>query len=290
MNRYCVVGNPIAHSRSPWIHARFAALTGKALSYERVELPLQGFEDGLRALISAGYAGCNVTVPFKADAARIASHPSTAVRRAGAANTLRFIDGRVEAHNTDGPGLVADIEQHAGVALEGKRVALLGAGGAAAGVLAALLERGPACVVVFNRTHARAQALVRAHQNCLLSKTELQSAETRRPGHDFSSKTAWEWLETPFEVLINATASSLADAPIELSGSWLQRGACVVDMMYGDKAQAFMAHAAALGGVPRDGLGMLVEQAASAFEIWQGVRPPTVEVLAELRQRVAQGL
>jgi shikimate dehydrogenase len=166
----------------------------------------------------------------------------------------------------------------------------LGAGGAAAGVLGSLLAREPACVVVFNRTLAKAQALVDSYRGDLLSKIELRSAATRLLGTQNASKTAWEWSEAPFDVVVNATSSSLGGEPIELSGSWLVQGACVVDMMYGDKAQAFMAHARVLGGLPRDGLGMLVEQAASAFEIWRGVRPPTVDVLAELRERVARGL
>jgi shikimate dehydrogenase len=289
-DRYAVVGNPIAHSRSPWIHARFAALTDQHLHYERIELPLDGFADGIARLRAQGFAGCNVTVPFKAQAAATATLPSDAVRRAGAANTLVFRGGHIEGHNTDGLGLVADIEVHAGVALQGTRVALLGAGGAAAGVLAALLARAPRSVTVFNRTLARADALVAAHRDVLLSNIELQSASGCRQSAENSSKQMWEWHEQPFDILINATASSLGGEPLELTGPWLRQGACVVDMMYGPKAQPFLDQARALGGVPRDGLGMLVEQAASAFEIWRGVRPPTAAVLAELRARVNEGL
>ena len=161
---YCVFGNPVAHSRSPAIHARFAELTGEPLRYERRELPLDGFADGVRAFFAGGGRGCNVTVPFKAEACAIASQRSARVQLAGAANTLALqADGTtLVADNTDGLGLVADITRNAGVALAGRRVLLVGAGGAAAGVLGPLLDAGARHVTVANRTLAKAQALVQA--------------------------------------------------------------------------------------------------------------------------------
>ncbi len=141
---YCVMGHPVEHSRSPWIHARFAELTGQRIAYTRRLVPLDGFARALADFAAAGGAGCNVTVPFKHDAARLATHASDRVRRAGAANTLSFrADGTVHAENTDGLGLVADIVVNAGVALAGRDVLLVGAGGAAAGVLAPLLDQAP---------------------------------------------------------------------------------------------------------------------------------------------------
>ena len=160
---YCVMGNPVEHSRSPWIHARFAELTGQALVYERRLVPLDGFAQALRDFAAAGGRGCNITVPFKLEAAQAATVRSERVQLAGAANTLSFIDGAIHADNTDGLGLVADIEQGAGFALAGRDVLLVGAGGAAAGALGPLLAAGPRRVVVANRTLERAQALVQSH-------------------------------------------------------------------------------------------------------------------------------
>ncbi|CAM3541592.1 shikimate dehydrogenase [Paracidovorax anthurii] len=269
---YCVMGHPVEHSRSPWIHARFAELTGERMAYTRRLVPLDGFAAALADFAAAGGRGCNVTVPFKHDAARLATQASDRVRRAGAANTLRFgPDGAIHADNTDGMGLVADIVRNAGVPLAGRDVLLVGAGGAAAGVLAPLLQQAPRRVVVVNRTQARAEALVQAHADlAALQKTELEAQPIRRHAGDF-------------DVIINATASSLAGDGVPVPGEVLRPGALAYDMMYGPAAQGFMDWARAHGAVPRDGLGMLVEQAAEAFAIWRGVRPPAAQVLQELR-------
>ncbi|MDA8519313.1 shikimate dehydrogenase [Acidovorax sp. NCPPB 4044] len=272
---YCVMGHPVEHSRSPWIHARFAELTGERIAYGRRLVPLDGFAAALADFAAAGGRGCNVTVPFKHDAARLATHASDRVRRAGAANTLSFRpDGTLHADNTDGLGLVADIVRNAGVAIAGRDVLLVGAGGAAAGVLAPLLEQGPRRLVVVNRTQARADALVQAHADlALLQKTELKTQWIRRH-------------EADFDVIINATASSLAGDAVPVPAEVLRPGALAYDMMYGPAAQGFMDWARAHGAVPRDGLGMLVEQAAEAFAIWRGVRPPAAQVLQELRAQL----
>lgn len=277
---YCVMGNPIAHSRSPWIHARFAELTGHTLAYERRLVPLEGFTKALHDFANAGGRGCNITVPFKLQAAQAAHRCSERVQLAGAANTLIFTADGITADNTDGVGLVADLTQNAGLTLAGQDILLIGAGGAAAGVLGPLLQAKPRRVVVANRTLARAQALVQAHSAlALLQKTELlaqapQGLEANLA--DFSH----------FDLIINASASSLVGDAIPVPASVLRPGSFAYDMMYGPAAQGFLDWATRHGAQARDGLGMLVEQAAASFVLWRGVYPPTVQVLAELRALV----
>ena len=273
---YCVMGNPIAHSRSPWIHARFAELTGQALHYEPRLVPLDGFAQALADFAAAGGRGCNVTVPFKLQAAELATTRSERVRLAGAANTLTFDNGSIHADNTDGLGLVADIERNAGLPLAGRDVLLVGAGGAAAGALAPLMERKPRRIAIVNRTPERAQALVASHARlALLQKTELLALDIQAP-------------EADFDVIINATASSLAGAAAPVPASVLRNGALAYDMMYGPAAQGFLDWATQHGATARDGLGMLVEQAAEAFQLWRGLRPPSAQVLQELRAAIAK--
>ena len=275
LDTYCVMGNPVEHSRSPWIHSRFAALTGQNLQYTRQLVPLDGFAQAVRAFAQAGGRGCNVTVPFKLEAAQCATTCSERVQLAAAANTLVFHDGAIHADNTDGLGLVADIQRNAGVPLAGCDVLLVGAGGAAAGVLGPLLHEGPRSVAVVNRTAARAQALVQAHTPlATLQKTELLALDMQA-------------LERDFDIIINATASSLAGAGVPVPAHVLRPGSLAYDMMYGAAAQPFLDWATRHGAQPRDGLGMLVEQAAEAFALWRGVRPPSAQVLAELRSAMA---
>ena len=275
LDTYCVMGNPVEHSRSPWIHSRFAALTGQSLQYTRQLVPLDGFAQAVRAFAQAGGRGCNVTVPFKLEAAQCATTCSERVQLAAAANTLVFQDGAIHADNTDGLGLVADIQRNAGVPLAGCDVLLVGAGGAAAGVLGPLLHEAPRSVAVVNRTAARAQALVQAHTPlATLQKTELLALDMQA-------------LERDFDIIINATASSLAGAGVPVPAHVLRPGSLAYDMMYGAAAQPFLDWAARHGAQPRDGLGMLVEQAAEAFALWRGVRPPSAQVLAELRSAMA---
>lgn len=274
-DRYLVMGNPIEHSRSPWIHARFAELTGQALAYGKQLTPLDGFAATLAALRQQGVKGCNVTVPFKFEAFELAAQRSTRAELAQAANTLRFdAEGGWLADNTDGVGLVRDITVNAGVALAGRRVLLLGAGGASAGVLGPLIEAGPAEVVVANRSVDKAEVLVQRH-----------AAYARDHGVRLSART----LQDPgvgYNVFVNGTAASLSGSGVPVGPQVLRRGALALDMMYGPAAQAFLDWARQHGAVPRDGLGMLVEQAAESFFVWRGVRPDTRPVLCELRAMV----
>jgi shikimate dehydrogenase len=271
------MGNPVEHSRSPWIHARFAELAGLPIDYQRQCVPLDGFAQAVQAFAAAGGQGCNVTVPFKLEAAQLATTRSERVQLAGAANTLVLRGGLVHADNTDGLGLVADIEQGAGLPLAGCDVLLVGAGGAAAGVLGPLLARQPRRIVVVNRTAERAQALVQAHAALAsLQKVELQVGSQQEPEGDF-------------DLIINATASSLAGGGVPVPASVLRPASLAYDMMYGPAAQGFLDWAAAHGARPRDGLGMLVEQAAESFALWRGVRPPSAQVLNELRAALAAG-
>ena len=276
MDQYCVLGNPVEHSKSPWIHARFAQLTGQDIGYGKRLVPLDGFVAGMEAFRAGGGKGCNITVPFKFQAAPLATTLTPRARLADACNTLRF-DGEhdVYADNTDGIGLVSDLQGNAGVTLAGRDLLLIGAGGASAGVLGPLLEAKPRRIVVTNRTAGKARSLVERH-----------AALAKECGVTLSA-IALDAVPGPFDVVVNATASSLSGSGIPVPDSVLKPGALAVDMMYGPAADGFMAWARAHGAVPRDGLGMLVEQAAEAFLVFRGVRPPSQQVLAELRASLA---
>ena len=277
MDLYCVMGNPVAHSRSPWIHARFAELCQQELVYERRLVAIGSFAEGVAAFrrdaVSQGDVarGCNVTVPFKFDAAAVAQHITERATLAEAVNTLRFEHDGVHADNTDGIGLVNDITRHTATPLGGAEVLLIGAGGAAAGVLGPLLEAGAGRVAVANRTESKAVELVRRH-----------AALALRHG---ATVEAWSLDRVPgaFDIVVNATATSLTGDAVPVSAQVLRPGALAIDMMYGPAAAGFLDWARAHDAMPRDGLGMLVEQAAEAFLNWRGVRPPSGAVLAELR-------
>ena len=279
--RYAVIGHPVAHSRSPAIHAAFALQTGQSLVYERLLAPLDGFADTVEAFATGSPnpgRGCNVTVPFKFEAWQMAPRRTPRALLAGAANTLRFDAGDKNpgwlADNTDGVGLQRDIEQNAGRSLAGLRVLLVGAGGAAAGVLGPLLEARPAQLVLTNRTAAKAQALVSSHAAWAgRHGAELTAAPLDAPGEGF-------------DIVINASASSLQGAASPVPASVLGADALAVDLMYGAAAAPFLAWARGHGAQARDGLGMLVEQAAEAFLLWRGVRPLTAPVLQALRAEV----
>ncbi|MBL0390951.1 shikimate dehydrogenase [Ramlibacter monticola] len=276
VDRYCVMGNPVEHSRSPWIHARFAALTGQPVEYGKRLVPLDGFAAALQAFRDQGGRGCNVTVPFKFEAASLAGRRSARAELAGACNTLRFDADGIYGDNTDGVGLVHDLQHNAGVALAGRELLLIGAGGAAAGVLGPLVEAKPRRIVVANRTVGKAQALVASH------------AELARAGGVEVSASGLDEVVGRFDVVVNGTASSLSGADVPVPASVLRPGALGYDMMYGPAAEGFLQWARAHGAIGRDGLGMLVEQAAEAFLVWRGVRPPSGEVLAELRRELAK--
>jgi shikimate dehydrogenase len=268
---YCVMGNPVAHSRSPWIHARFAELTGEAVVYDRLHVELEGFTAAVQAFRARGGKGCNVTVPFKLEAAALATAHSGRAQLAQACNTLKFTPDGIYGDNTDGAGLVQDITQHAGQAIAGRDVLLIGAGGASAGVLGPLVEAGARRIVVANRTVAKAQALVDRH------------APLAAPRGSVLSACGLDAVPGRYDIVVNASASSLAGAGVPVAAGVLAEGALAVDMMYGPAAAPFLAWARAHGARARDGLGMLVEQAAESFALWRGVRPPSAQVLAELR-------
>jgi len=273
MDRYVVAGNPVEHSQSPFIHAEFARQTGQAMEYGRVLWPLGSFAESVRALAESGAKGCNITVPFKFDAFRVGKRLTARATLAQAANVLRFDAEGWLADNTDGVGLVNDIERNVKVSLQDKRVLLIGAGGAAAGALGPLLEARPRALVVANRTLDKARALVERHARVAADSTELRASTLDACG-------------TGFDVVLNASASSLQGAAVPVSPAVLAPGALALDMMYGAAARPFLDWAAAHGARGRDGLGMLVEQAAAAFELWRGVRPDTAPVLAALRARM----
>ena len=238
-------------------------------------MPLEAFAATLAQLAQDGVKGCNVTVPFKLEAFEAANTLTDRAQLARAVNTLKLEGGAIHADNTDGVGLVNDIQNNAGVSLAGRDVLLIGAGGAGAGALGPLLAAGPRRLVLVNRTRAKADALAASHKahpsmQALLQKTELLTQDL-------------QGLEGNFDVIINASASSLAGAGVPVPASVLKPGALACDMMYGPAAAGFMAWARDHGATPRDGLGMLVEQAAEAFELWRKVRPPSAQVLREMR-------
>ncbi len=268
-DRYAVIGHPVGHSLSPRIHARFAAQTGEDMIYELLEAPADGFAGTARAFFEAGGRGLNVTVPFKAEAFAWADCATGRANAAAAANTLtRRDEGRIEADNTDGVGLVRDLEHNLGLALRGARILVIGAGGAARGVLGPILAREPKSVFIANRTPERAWELADAF-------AELGPVGAGGFG---------ELGERGFDLVINASAASLGGTLPPIPAHAVARGAAVYDMMYGDAARAFLQWGRNAGAeLVSDGLGMLVEQAAESFLVWRGRRPETAPVLAELR-------
>lgn len=274
LDRYVVLGNPVAHSQSPFIHAEFARQTGEPVTYGRELCPLDGFAASLQAFAASGGRGCNVTVPFKFDACKLAAQRSERAQLAQAANVLRRDADAWSAENTDGVGLLRDIEHNAATPLAGLRVLLIGAGGAAAGVLGPIVGAGPAEVMVSNRTLANAQALVQRHASWAARHgVRLQASTLADAG-------------AAFDVVINASSSSLQRSGVPVTASVLRPGSLAIDLMYGPAAAPFLAWAEQHQAVARDGLGMLVEQAAVAFAFWRGVMPVTAPVLAALRQRL----
>jgi shikimate dehydrogenase len=264
--RYAVIGHPIGHSKSPDIHLAFARQTQQTLTYEALLAPLDGFAATVGALIAQGGRGANVTVPFKIEAFALATTLSARAKAAGAVNTLRFDATGIFGDNTDGAGLVTDIVVNAGVALHGKRVLLLGAGGAARGVILPLLAEQPAQLVIANRSSDKAIALA--------AQFAAQGPIVACP---------FDALDGQFDLVINATAASLAEALPPIAGSLFGPHTLAYDMMYGAQPTIFLRFAAQHGATVRDGLGMLVEQAAESFLLWRGVRPATAGVLADLR-------
>ena len=266
-DRYAVIGNPISHSKSPLIHKLFAQQTGQDMSYEAIESPLDGFAATIERLRNEGYLGCNVTVPFKFEAYKLCNRLGDRARDAKAVNTLIFRDGEILGANTDGAGLLADIEKNLGIKLMWKDALLLGAGGAAAGVVWPLFNAGLG-VDIANRNLEKAQLLA----------DEFKGSGTvyARRYEDLAGKK--------YDIVINATSSGLSDELPPLPDGLFKPGALAYDMMYG-RETPFLAYARKQGAaIISDGLGMLVEQAAEAFFLWRNVRPDTKPVLEQLRK------
>ena len=268
-DRYAVIGNPVAHSRSPEIHAAFARQTGDDIRYERLLAPADGFAQTLRAFRDGGASGANVTVPFKLEAFALATEWSPRARGGKSANTLIFDGNIIIGDNTDGVGLCRDIEQNLRQPLRGARILLVGAGGAARGVTAALLASQPESLVITNRTQSRAVAFV---EECGESKHFYAVGADRLSTHQF-------------DVVINATSASLSMGMLEIPAVCFAENALAYEMMYGKGMTPFLTLATGAGARTADGLGMLVEQAAEAFFVWRGVRPSTASVIAQLHRR-----
>lgn len=271
MDRYAVIGHPIKHSQSPFIHQQFAEQTKQQLDYQRLLAPLDGFADSLRHFAAEGGKGCNITVPFKTQALDIADELTPRAELAGAVNTLHLLaDGRWLGDNTDGAGLVMDLKR-LGFKLAGANILLLGAGGAARGALAPLLAEQPTQIVIANRTPARADELA-------LHFAELGNI----------SSAPLESLDQPFDIIINSTSASLQGETLSLSSQVCHADTRVYDMMYGATETPFLAWAREQGVEHRyDGLGMLVGQAAESFYLWRGLRPEVKPVLDALREQLA---
>jgi len=269
---YAVFGNPVAHSKSPQIHAMFAEQTGEALTYERVLAPLRDFPGAVRAFVRRGGNGFNVTLPFKEEAWRMVRRRSDRAEKAGAVNTVTVEpDGQLFGANTDGAGLVRDITGNLGWPLRGQRVLVIGAGGAVRGVLSPLLAEQPATVVIANRTASRAADLA-----------DIFRADGAIAGGGFAVLAD----ERPFDIIINGSSASIAGEMPPLPRNVVGTGTRCYDMMYGHQETVFLRWAREQGAVARaDGLGMLVEQAAEAFLGWRGKRPDTAPVLAALRKQ-----
>jgi shikimate dehydrogenase len=267
-DRYAVFGNPIAHSKSPQIHALFAQQTQQDIRYEAILAPLDGFERSVHDFIAAGGRGANVTVPFKEQAFRLSAQLTTRAKAACAVNTLIFEGNIITGDNTDGAGLVADIQSNLGVSIQGRRVLLLGAGGAARGVFLPLLYESSASIVIANRTLEKAQQLA---DNFAVEAPGLLSSSI------FSALAGQS-----FDLIINATSAGLENAELPLPDSIFANGCLAYEMLYG-RETPFIRQAKMANSTIADGLGMLVEQAAEAFYVWRGVRPDTASVLNTLR-------
>jgi len=267
VDRYAVVGNPVAHSLSPEIHAHFAAQTGQVLTYEKLLAPLDGFDDFALALRDQGYAGLNVTIPFKIDAAKLADELSARARTAGAVNTLKFTGDAIFGDNTDGIGFVRDVTGRLKCSIEDASILVLGAGGGVRGLIGSLLDEKPRWIAVANRSHERAIELAEEFGVEAIHFDEVPSEH--------------------FDIVINGTASSLSNAAPKIDPETFDDCKLAYDLVYDARPTPFM-QLARQGGAAKvsDGLGMLVEQAAESFLLWRGVRPQTVAIFQELRRRL----
>ena len=283
MDVYVVAGNPISHSKSPAIHQRFAEQATQRMHYGRLQPELDSFAQAAKAFFTAGGKGMNVTVPFKLDAQNLADVLTPRAQLAGAVNTLWKTEGKIFGDNTDGAGLVRDLLAQ-GIALHKARILLIGAGGAARGVVGPLLEQSPKSLVIANRSSTKADELVKLFADLAASKEVALESRTLADLEDIT-KTQY-----PFDLVINATAAGLTDeSPLtqKAVGNIFVPSSFAYDMVYG-KTTAFMQQALQRGARVSDGLGMLVEQAADAFLLWRGAQLASAidprAVLAELRR------
>jgi shikimate dehydrogenase len=263
--KYAVVGNPITHSKSPEIHRLFAQQTRQPISYEKLEAPLDGFEEFALGLRDAGYHGLNVTIPFKLDAAKLADRLLPRARLAGAVNTLKFERDAITGDNTDGIGFVRDVTQRLKFQIEDSAILVLGAGGGVRGLIGSLLEEKPKWIAVANRTHDRAQELADEFGVLALSFEEVPAEH--------------------FDLVINGTATSMSHTTPPIDAETFDDCTLAYDLLYSPVPTPFM-QLASRGGARKvtDGLGMLVEQAAESFLLWRGLRPETTPVYKELRR------
>lgn len=268
---YAVVGNPISHSKSPRIHSLFASQTGEPVEYTAIQAPVDDFSGAVRYFFEQGGKGLNVTVPFKEQAWTLADHRTPRAEKAGAANTLYLDqDQALVADNTDGVGIVRDLQSNHGVSLKGLRILVLGAGGAVRGVLGPILAEQPAALTIANRTVAKAEALVRLF------------AKDAGPG--LLTACGFDGPDQAFDLVINGTSASLQGDLPPVSARVIGPDTVVYDMMYSLQTTTFNQWALENGARHvHDGLGMLVEQAAESFFVWRGVRPDTASVIEELR-------
>jgi len=265
---YAVIGNPIGHTKSPWIHSAFAEATGQHISYTAIEGPLGGFAARVNAFRREGGRGLNITVPFKVDACEYATDLSERAALAGAVNAMKFEGERAFAENFDGLGLTNDIQRNHSYPLAGKRVLVLGAGGAARGALRPFLEQKPALLVIANRTRTKAQDLA--------AKFSVYGPIQAIDYSDLDQ-------HAPFDLVVNATSASLRGELPPVPAAAFVRGCLAYELVYGKGLTPFLRASQSAGaGRLADGLGMLVEQAAEAFEWWRGVRPETAPLIARL--------
>lgn len=269
--KYAVFGNPVFHSKSPRIHRQFAKQTGVDLEYRAIEAPLRGFRETLQTFMAAGGKGLNVTLPFKIEAYQAATELSPRAQLAAAVNTLR-IDGpgKLYGDNTDGAGLLRDIEKNCRHPVRDRHVLILGAGGAVRGILQPLISAGPASLWIINRTAEKAIRLAGQFSKLLAMPIEAGGFA--------------DLPESAFDIIINATAASLHGDNLHLPGTLARGESLAYDLVYADQDTPFMSWAREVSvEAVSDGLGMLVEQAAESFLLWHGVRPATGEVIARLR-------
>ena len=272
-DQYAVIGNPVEHSLSPAIHAEFARATGQDITYGKIFAPRDGFRESVLRFRDEGGKGLNVTLPFKQEAWQLAESHSGQAREAGAVNTLKFENGTIAGHNTDGVGLTRDLKENLNCPVRGQRVLVMGAGGASYGVMEPLLRELPQQVVVANRTLDKAVALVARFE--ALQKFAALGVSAR----PYSALAG-----ARFDLVVNATSAGLADVMPPLPRDIFAPGALAYEMVYGRRT-LFMDFAAGCGATAADGLGMLVEQAAESFFIWRGVRPQTAPVIRAVRRK-----